>query len=216
MKKLVSLSRLDNPYDHITENQYLEFCDRPDQILNRLHTTVFATRLAEGISFDDVVQQFAAINAKLGRAETLCVLDAGAAWYSAESGSPMNADYMRDRTTPLLLQIDHDEPLDVFYRNHVLLMGHLTRSVLGFTENAHAYGRAPLPARGHGIPQRGVQRLGPGTRQTNRSLTILVSPEYAQAKLRPRQANAASSKQSTASILVVAIRSLPGRVNPFR
>ena len=173
MKKLVSLSRLDspdNPYDHITENQHLEFCDRPDQILNRLHTTVFATRLAEGISFDDVVQQFAAINAKLGRAEmltTLCVLDAGAAWYSAESGSPMNADYMRDRTTALLLQIDHDEPLDVFYRHHVLLMGHLTRSVLGLTENAHAYGRAPPPARGHGIPQRGVQRLGPGTRQTN-------------------------------------------------
>ena len=158
MKKLVSLARLDrpdNPYGHITENQHLEFCDRPNQILNPLHTTVFATRLAEGVSFDDVVQRFAATNAKLGRDEmltSLCVLGTGAAWYSVESGTPMNADYMRDRTTPLLLQIDHDEPHDVFYRHHVLLMGHLTRSVLGLTDNAHAYGRPPPQRRVMAFP----------------------------------------------------------------
>jgi hypothetical protein len=149
MKKLVSLARLDrpdNPYGHITENQHLEFCDRPNQILNPLHTTVFATRLADGVSFDDVVQRFAAINAMLARDEmltTLCVLDAGAAWYSIESGDPMNADYMRDRTTPLVLQIDYDEPQDVFYRHHELLMGHLTRSVLGLVGIGHTYGRPP-------------------------------------------------------------------------
>ena len=149
MKKLVSLARLDrpdNPYGHITENQHLEFCDKANQILNPLHTTVFATRLAKGVSFGDVVQRFGTINAVLGRDEmvtTLCVLDAGAAWYSVESGHPMDADHMRDRRTPLVLQIDHGEPQDVFYRHHVLLMGHLTRSVLGLVGLAHAYGGPP-------------------------------------------------------------------------
>ena len=106
MKKLVALARLDrpdNPYGHITENQHLEFCDKAGQILNPLHTTVFATRLTEDVLFDDVVGRFGAINAMLERHEmvtTLCVLDAGAAWYSVESGSPMDADYMRDRTLP--------------------------------------------------------------------------------------------------------------------
>ncbi len=158
MKKLVSLARLDrpdNPYGHITENQHLEFCDKPSQILNPLHTTVFATRLAERVSFDAVVQRFAAINARLGRDEmvtTICVLDAGAAWYSVEGGSPYDADFMRDRTTPLVLQVDHDEPQDVFYRHFELLMGHLTRSVLGLVGLAHDYGRSPPKRKAMAFP----------------------------------------------------------------
>ena len=151
MKKLISLARLDrpyNPYGHITENQHLTFLDKENQMLNPLHTTVFATRLANGITFNEVVQRFAAINTKLKRDEMvsmLCVLDAGAAWYSVKSGNPMNADFMRDRTTPLALQIDNDEPHDVFYRHYVLLMGHLTRSVLDILDVASAYGNPPPP-----------------------------------------------------------------------
>ena len=149
MEKLVSIARLhrpDNPYGHVTENQHLEFLDKASHILNPLHTTVFATRLAAGVSFEDVVHRFGGINARLSRAEmvtTLCVLDAGAAWYSVEGGTPMDADYMRDRTEPLALQIDHGEAQDVFYRHHVLLMGHLTRSVLDLLGVASGYGRPP-------------------------------------------------------------------------
>ena len=157
MSKLVSMARLnrpDNLYGHITENQHLEFLDKPHHILNPLHTTVFATRLANGVSFQDVVDRYGTINALLGRDEmvtALCVLDAGAAWYSVEGGTPMDADYMRDRTTPLVLQVDDGEADDVFYRHHVLLMGHLTRSVLRIVEIASAYG--------HPAPQRKVRRF---------------------------------------------------------
>ena len=151
MSKLVSMARLNrpaNPYGHITENQHLAFLDKADHILNPLHTTVFATRLAKGVSFQDVVSRFGTINALLSRGEmvtVLCVLNAGAAWYSVEEGIPMDADYMRDRTKPLVLQVDDGEPDDVFYRQQVLLMGHLTRSVLGIVGTAEAYGRPPPP-----------------------------------------------------------------------
>ena len=165
MKKLVSLARLDrpdNPYGHITENQHLEFCDKANQILNPLHTTVFATRLAKGVSFGDVVQRFGAINAMLRRDEmvtALCVLDKGAAWYSVESGRPYNADYMRDRGTTLVMQVDDGECQDVFYRHHELLMGHLTRSVLGLVGVAHAYGRAPPHRKVMAYPDAGFNAL---------------------------------------------------------
>lgn len=158
MGKLVSMARLDrphNPYGHITENQHLESFDKENHILNPLHTTVFAIRLAEGASFEDVVQRFGAINERLSRDEMvtmLCVLDSGAAWYSVETGNPMDADYMRDRTRPLVLQIDHGEPEDVFYRQHVLRMGHLTRSVLGLVEVSSGYGRPPPPRRVRPFP----------------------------------------------------------------
>ena len=157
MRKLVSMARLDrphNPYGHITENQHLSLFDKANHILNPLHMTVFATRLAKGASFEEVVQRFGAINARLSRDEMVamsCVLDSGAAWYSVETGNPMNADYMRDRDTPLVLQIDHGEPEDVFYRQHVLLMGHLTRAVLGLVGVSSDYGRPP--------PQRKILRF---------------------------------------------------------
>ena len=149
MSKLVALARLnrpDNPYGHITENQHLEFLDKADQILNPLHTTVFAARLAVGLSFGDMARRFGAINARLSRDEMvnmLCVLDAGAAWYSVDSGTPMDADYMRDRATPLVLQIDGNECEDVFYRHLAFLTAHLTRSVLGLVGVSMAYGRPP-------------------------------------------------------------------------
>ena len=57
----------------------------------------------------------------------LCVLDAGTAWYSVARGDPFYANFMRDRTTQLTLQIDDGEPQNVFYRHHVLRKGHLTR-----------------------------------------------------------------------------------------
>ena len=149
MKKLVTISRLDrpdNPYGHITENQHLQFFDKPGQILNPLHTSVFATGLKDGITFNDIAQRFGSINAMLTRdtmVKMLCVLDRGTAWYSVESGSPYNATYMTDRCQPLLLQVNSREPQSAFYRFYIELLGHLTRSVLGLA--GLKYGNPPPP-----------------------------------------------------------------------
>ena len=151
MKKLVIISRLerpDNPYGHITENQHLEFLDRRGRILNPLHTSVFATRLQDGVTFSDVVRRFGDVNAMLTRdnmVKVLCVLDQGTAWYSVATGSPYNADYMKDRHQALVLQINDGEPLNAFYRFYVELLGHLTRSVLGLTNTTSEYGGPPPP-----------------------------------------------------------------------
>ena len=151
MKKLVVLSRLErpeNPYGHITENQHIEFFDRKGKILNPLHTTVLATRLRKGLSFDDVVNRFAEINARLNRdhmVKMLCVLGHGSAWYSVASGSPYSATYMVDRQDKLVLPVNHQEPDNVFYRYFVELLGHLSRSVLALGDVANAYGPPPPP-----------------------------------------------------------------------
>ena len=132
----------------LRENQHLESLDKAGAILNPLHTTVFATRLAAGVPFDEIVSRFGEINAKLGRdqmVKMLCILGHGTAWYSVSSGSPYNATYMRDREQPLIMQINHREPNNAFYRFYVELMGHLTRSVLGLTNMTHQYGEPPPP-----------------------------------------------------------------------
>ena len=151
MRKLVTLSRLerpDNPYGHITENQHLRDFDQPGAILNPLHTSVFATRLQDGVTFSDVIQRFGAINAMLSRDDMikmLCVLDQGTAWYSIVSGNPYNATYMTDRKEALILQINDGEPQNTFYRFYIELLGHLTRSVLGLANMAPEYGNPPPP-----------------------------------------------------------------------
>ena len=81
---------------------------------------------------------------------TLCVLDAGTAWYSVESGRPYEADFMRDRGQELILQVNGMEPDYTFYRWYVLLASHLTRSILGLSNVFHEYGSPP--------PQRSVRR----------------------------------------------------------
>ena len=149
MRKLVVISRLerpDNPYGHITENQHLPFLNKTGFILNPLHTTVFATGLAKGTTFEDIAFRFGEINSQLHRdhmVKMLCVLGHGTAWYSVESGRPYNATYMWDRQERLLLQINNREPNGVFYRFFVELLSHLTRSVLGFGDMAGAYGQPP-------------------------------------------------------------------------
>ena len=149
MKKLVTLARLDRPdnsYGHITENQHLECLDKPGVILNPLHTTIFATHLKDDTTFHDMVNRFSCINASLTRKDMvnmLCILDAGTAWYSVESGNPYNADYMRDRQQPLILQVNGGEQENAFYRFYVELLGHLTRSVLYLVEIASEYGNPP-------------------------------------------------------------------------
>ena len=157
MRKLVTVSRLDrpaNPYGHITENQHLfSGKDKEGWILNPLHTSVLATRLDDGVTFDEVAERFGAINAMLNRNEMvtmLCVLDGGTAWYSVESGSPYDADFMRDRAENLILQVNANEPDNTFYRWYVLLAAHLTRSVLGLADAYDAYGKSP--------PERTVRR----------------------------------------------------------
>lgn len=148
MKKLVILSRLErpcNPFGHITENQHLQCLDRPEAILNPLHTSILAIGLPKGISFSNIVARFGKINALLGRDEMinmLCVLDQGTAWYSVKSGSPNNANYMTDRQESLILQINDGEPQNTFYRLYRELLGHLSRSVLGLVNLE--YGSAPL------------------------------------------------------------------------
>ena len=77
---------------------------------------------------------------------TLCVLDAGAAWYSVESGSPYDADFMRDRSENLILQCCATDPDSTFYHWYALLTAHLTRSVLGLSGVFRGYGCTP-PAR---------------------------------------------------------------------
>ena len=149
MEKLAILSMLDrpdNPYGHITENQHLPMFDKHGQILNPLHTTVFATGLKSGITFQDLAKRFGHINAQLSRqhmVKMLCVLDAGSAWYSVESGVPFNATYMWDRQERLILQVNDAEPENVFYRFYVELSGHLTRSILNILGIAHEYGKPP-------------------------------------------------------------------------
>lgn len=149
MKKLVTLARLSrsrNPYGHITENQHLRSLDRRDAILNPLHTTVFGTRIQDGIEFQHVARRFDQINAHLRRdhmVTMLCILDQGTAWYSVKSGNPYNATFMTDRRDPLRLQINHKEPENAFYRFFQHLSGHLSRSVLGLGELSAKYGPPP-------------------------------------------------------------------------
>ena len=149
MEKLVMVNRLErnpNPYGHITENQHIKDFDREGMILNPLHTTVFATRIPARSTFGDVVNRFGEINAKLDRKDMvkmLCILDQGTAWYSVESGNPYNATYMTDRGVPLIMQINHKEPENAFYRYYGEILGHLSRSVLGLRDVTSAYGEPP-------------------------------------------------------------------------
>ena len=158
MEKLVIVNRLErptNPYGHITENQHLQFLDNSGFMLNPLHTTVFATRIPDRSNFRDVANRFAEINAKLNRKDMvkmLCVLDEGTAWYSVESGSPYNATYMTDRADPLIMQINHREPENAFYRYFVETLGHLTRSVLGLHKLTSTYGEIPPPRNTESFP----------------------------------------------------------------
>lgn len=159
MEKLVKLARLErpnNPYGHITENQHLPWLDKEWAVLNPLHTTVFATRLADDADFDDVAIRFGKINAMLNRRDMvkmLCVLGEGTAWYSVESGNPYNSTYMADREEPLVMQINANEPENAFYRYYVELLGHLTRSVLNFAGIENAYGLPPPPREVRQYPQ---------------------------------------------------------------
>ena len=166
MEKLVMVNRLErveNPYGHITENQHLCGLDKEGAILNPLHTAVFATRIPNRSTFDDVVDRFGEINAKLNRKDMvkmLCVLDQGTAWYSVESGNPYNATYMADRGAPLIMQINLREPENAFYRYYVEILGHLNRSVLGLGEVASAYGEPPSPRDTRSYPGAGFNTEG--------------------------------------------------------
>ena len=122
MEKLVTLSRLSrlqNPYGHITENQHLQFLDKEGFILNPLHTTVFGARIQDGVDFQDVAHRFEEINSYLDRdnmVTMLCILGEGTAWYSVKSGTPFNATFMTDRQELLILQVDNLELENAFYR----------------------------------------------------------------------------------------------------
>ena len=149
MKKLVTLSRLDrpdNPYGHITENQHLGALDQPGAILNPLHTSVFAIRLQSDATFNDIAHRFGRINAMLTRdhmVKTLCVLGHGTAWYSVPGSSSYGATHMKDRDQVLVMELNDGEPDNAFYRFYILLLGHLTRSVLGIADMAAGYGNPP-------------------------------------------------------------------------
>ena len=149
MEKLVKLARLtraDNPYGHITENQHIPMFDRAGSILNPLHTTVFATDVQPGIQFQDLAFRFGQINAQLSRRDmvtVLCVLGHGSAWYSVKGGTNMDATFMGDRHDDLQLSVhsNQQDTMNTFYRLYVHLSGHLYRSVLATTNIADGYGR---------------------------------------------------------------------------
>ncbi len=153
MEKLVKLSRLTRPdqkYGHITENQHLGFLDREGHILNPLHTSIIATRLQEGITFRDVALRFGNINGCLNRQEMvneLCVLDQGSAWYSIkrEDEGYVEATYMWDRNQTLHLSVSDEQPDKVFFLFFVHLAGHLTRSITWTNDVPVAYGAQNLP-----------------------------------------------------------------------
>ena len=148
--KLARLSRPDNPYGHITENQHLQMFDKNGWILNPLHTAVFGTRIQQGVDFRDVALRFGKINASLGRREMvtmLCVLGHGTTWYSVKEGDTINATFMWDRNEHLQLSI-HDNEQDhnsTFYRFFAHLAGHLHRSVLFVPNLVEAYGSKAAP-----------------------------------------------------------------------
>ena len=101
------------------------------------------------MTYDGIVNRFGEINALLDRKHMvtmLCVLAHGTAWYSVASDIPYDSDFMRDRQEPLVLQVNEGEPDNAFYRLYVLMMTHLTRSVLGLSDVFHVYGSQP-PAR---------------------------------------------------------------------
>ena len=90
--QMVTLSRLDrpdNPYGHITENQHLEGLDKPGLLLNPLHTTVLATRLQDGVRFEDIAERF-------GPSRSSCLKKVGSLIAKAMMGY---ADSIRGRTT---------------------------------------------------------------------------------------------------------------------
>ena len=159
MEKMVKVSRLDrpdNPYGHITENQHLNGLDQPGMILNPLNTSVFATRLKDGISFDQIAEWFGTINSILDRRHMvtmLCVLGEGTAWYSVETGTPYDADFMRDRNEKLMLQVNTQEMDSTFYRWYMLLNSHLTRSVLNLVHVSASYGSDPPPRKTRSYPK---------------------------------------------------------------
>ena len=148
MEKLVKLARLErpeNPYGHITENQHLSSFDKPGWILNPLHTAVIGTKIEEGLNFREIALRFGQINASLRRSEMVtivCVLGKGAAWYEAKGTNAVNATYMWDRDTELLLAIHDNEPDNAFYRYFTHLETHLNRSVLNTTAISISYGQS--------------------------------------------------------------------------
>ena len=149
MEKLVKASRLTRPeqkYGHITENQGFPGLDRDKHILNPLFTTILATKMKCGIQFREIVYRFGEINARLGRDHmitALYVLDEGVAWYSPLDGSCGEATFMWDRHKPIGLRFSSQTPQGVFYVFFRQLLSHLTRSVLAVHELR--YGSQELP-----------------------------------------------------------------------
>ena len=148
MEKLVTISRLDRPineYGHITENQHLKFLDKAGQTTNPLFTIIMATRLSEGLTFEEIALRFGQINSYLSRDEMvnmLCVLDNGLASYEVKTGDTtyVNATFMWDKNEHLFLSIEDSAPETIFYRFFVLLCGHLNRSVLNLRDIVAKYG----------------------------------------------------------------------------
>ena len=149
MEKLVKSSRLTRPeqkYGHITENQSFPVLNQDRQILNPLYTIVLATKMKVGVQFRDVAYRFGEINTHCRRDEMVTafyVLDGGAAWYSPLDGSSGEATFMWDRHKRIGLRCSTQRPQDVFYVFFRQLLSHLTRSVLAVHEIR--YGLQKLP-----------------------------------------------------------------------
>jgi hypothetical protein len=161
MKKLVCAGRLErghNLYGHITENQHIKDLDKPNCILNPLFTVAFIARPSASVAFEDLAKRFFRINSAVASStgrdslvKMLCVLDGGVAYYSVRGDNgPLNADFCRDRQHELI-ETTVSTPEDAFYMFYILLLGHLTRSVLNVVGISNKYGSIEsLPRSYHG------------------------------------------------------------------
>ena len=134
---------------HITENQHIPMFDfRPGHMLNPLCTAVhlqsgLRTNCPFKIWLDALVPFFAHLN-RDQMVNMLCVLDEGTAWYSLESGNPLNATYMWDRQQKLILQVNRREPHNSFYRSlRTIARAPNSVRILGFANLSGVYGQPP-------------------------------------------------------------------------
>lgn len=150
LEKLVIAHRLHRPptsATRIVENRELDSCNHG--LTNPLYSFIIATRLEDGLSFEDVIRRFININQSLHRLEivrTLCVLGVGTIhWvYRNSSGEIKPALLMgTDLHESLMIGLESSERVgSAFYAFARNLMLHLYHSVLAPEDIASKYGPA--------------------------------------------------------------------------
>ena len=147
LEKLVVAHRLYRPptsATRIVENRELNSCRHG--LTNPLYSFIVATRLGDGLSFDDVVRRFVEINRGLRRLEVvraLCVLGVGTIHWVLldDTGSIRPALFMgEDLQEVLQIGFKSAQEGSAFYSLASNLLLHLFHSVLAPEDIAAKYG----------------------------------------------------------------------------